>query len=74
MSQTKKPVRLTPNMRYVLEGIVAGKDPFHGCAGRSEHGARLQTLLALRSRGLLDAGNRPNEQGRAIGAPGPHYA
>ena len=58
MAKTKA-TRLTPNMRWVLQGICEGKPATHGCSGRSEYGARSQTLLALRVRGLLDDSDAP---------------
>ena len=45
---TKQPARLTANMRWVLQELCDGKPHDHGCSGRSEHGARIQTLIALR--------------------------
>ncbi|KKN85094.1 hypothetical protein LCGC14_0282630 [marine sediment metagenome] len=59
-------VRLSPNMRYVLEGIVAGKDLYHSCDGRSEYGGRAQTLDGLRRRGLLDADGNVTESAKAL--------
>lgn len=70
-SKPKKPARLSDNMREVLRGIVAGKGTHHGCEGRSMYGARIQTLWALRTRGLLDRDNEPTDAGRALFAPPP---
>jgi hypothetical protein len=61
-----KRARLSANMAWVLEGICAGKPADHGCGGRSEHGARGQTLIALRERGLLDASDQPTEAARVM--------
>lgn len=66
VAKVAKPARLTPNMAWVLEAICAGKPADHGCAGRSEHGARTQTLIALRERGLLNNNDEPTEAGRAL--------
>lgn len=66
VAKKAKPARLSPNMLYVLQGICAGKPADHGCGGRSEHGARVQTLIALRERGLLDHNDEPTEAGRAL--------
>lgn len=63
---TKRAPRVSPNMLFVLEGLCAGKDANHGCYGRSEYGARLQTLDALQDRGLIDRDNRPTDAGRAL--------
>lgn len=62
----KKPARLTPNMKWVLEGICEGKPAQHGCYGRSEFGARTGTLIALQVRGLLDQDNLPTESAKAM--------
>ncbi|MBF8164265.1 hypothetical protein IVE04_24175 [Pseudomonas mendocina] len=69
MSTTKTSARLTPNMRWVLQGICAGKPHDHGCSGRSEYGARVQTLIALRCRGLIDEQNEPTAAGLAMFPP-----
>lgn len=65
-AKTKRAPRVSPNMLFVLEGLCAGKDTNHGCYGRSEYGARLQTLDALQDRGLIDRDRRPTEAGRAL--------
>lgn len=65
-TKTKRAPRVSPNMLFVLEGLCAGKDANHGCYGRSEYGARLQTLDALQGRGLIDRDSRPTEAGRAL--------
>jgi len=67
-AKTKRPLRTTPNMLWVLASICAGKDTLHGCNGRSEHAARGQTLIALRDRGLLDEHDQPTEAGKALAA------
>lgn len=68
-SLTKQSTRLSANMRWVLQGLCDGKPHDHGCSGRSGHGARIQTLIALRSRGLIDEHNRPTTDGLALCPP-----
>jgi hypothetical protein len=62
----KAPLRTTPNMVFVLAGICDGLDVTHGCNGRSEYGARGQTLISLHVRGLLDENHKPTEAGLAL--------
>ena len=70
MSAPTKPLaRLSANMRWVLQGLCEGKPHDHGCSGRSEHGARVQTLIALRERGLIDSHNHPTAAGFALCPP-----
>jgi hypothetical protein len=45
---------LTASMLAALRLASEGKSLYADCAGRSEHGARLQTVRALVRRGLLD--------------------
>lgn len=68
-SPKKKSTRLSANMRWVLQGLCDGKPHDHGCSGRSEHGARIQTLIALRRRGLIDEHNCPTTGGLALCPP-----
>ena len=61
--------RLSPAMRNMLRNILDGKGPWAHLKGQSQHGGSLQTLAALRQRGLIDAANRPTDAGRAVFAP-----
>ena len=61
--------RLSPAMRNMLRSILDGKGPWAHLKGQSQHGGSLQTLAALRQRGLIDAANRPTDAGRAVFSP-----
>ena len=61
--------RLSPAMRNMLRNILDGKGPWAHLKGQSQHGGSLKTLAALRQRGLIDAGDRPTDAGRAVFSP-----
>ena len=51
-------------MVQVLKDIAAGRGAYHGCSGRSEHGGRHGTIVALAKRGLIAGNNELTEAGR----------
>lgn len=56
---------LTAPMLAALRLAIEGKSLYADCVGRSEHGARLQTVRGLVRRGLLDGSNESiTEAGR----------
>lgn len=61
----KKPTQrpMSPLMVQVLKDIAAGRGAYHGCSGRSEHGGRHGTIVALAKRGLIADNNELTEAG-----------
>lgn len=62
----KKPMArpMSPLMAQVLKDIAAGRGAFHGCSGRSEHGGRHGTIVALAKRGFITGNNELTDAGR----------
>lgn len=55
---------MSPLMLQVLKDIAAGKGAFHGCSGRSEHGGRNGTIVALAKRGFITGSYELTDAGR----------
>lgn len=61
---------MSPLMMQVLKDIAAGRGAFHGCSGRSEHGGRHGTIVALAKRGYIAGNNELTDAGREQASKG----
>lgn len=61
---------MSPLMVQVLKDIAAGRGAYHGCSGRSEHGGRHGTIVALARRGYITGSCELTDAGREQVAKG----
>jgi hypothetical protein len=59
-------MKLSPQMMRMLEDVRDGLGTHGSAYGRSEHGGRYATAIALRRRGLLDFNNELTDAGRDV--------
>ena len=60
---------LSPQMLRMLEDVRDGLGTHGSAYGRSQHGGRYATAIALRKRGLLDMANELTDAGREVLKP-----